>query len=342
MNSNLLMLMFDGMPAYRLKLYSGLVETPHLEELMKKSTFYSNVVASAPSTAMGLTSIFTGLFPHEFGRRSYSNVDSGLPAGTQSLFQSLEKKGYQTYIFWDKEMETANPVKYRVNAWQGCKTVFFHFSKRLMKKGKIGMLQQAQATITKLRSPWAMFVRFGSEVSAQFKGFSINKTNYKLDDEIYEMDYLINLLLKNYPANTKSFLFSDHGRMHGEQGIWGYAFNLCEGTLKVPFVVYDPENPQGKLINDLISLINFGNVVLEKPLRKSRYLYADSAYADQWHRKTMVRKGNWKYVYHRDGWPCKEQLFDLSTDPQEMINLALAEYIDPYRDSRPKGDTVDK
>ena len=81
--------------------------------------------------------------------------------------------------------------------------------------------------------------------------------------------------------------------------------------------------------------------MIGKELRKTKYLYADSAYADQWHRKTMVRKENWKYVFHRDGWPCKEQLFDLDTDPNELINFAASQYIDPYRDHRPKGDTVD-
>ena len=54
----------------------------------------------------------------------------------------------------------------------------------------------------------------------------------------------------------------------------------------------------------------------------------------------MIRKSNWKYIYHRDGWPCKEQFFDLATDPNETIDLAQTSYTDPYRDGRPKGDTV--
>jgi len=56
----------------------------------------------------------------------------------------------------------------------------------------------------------------------------------------------------------------------------------------------------------------------------------------------MVRKGKWKYIYNRDEWPVKEQLFDLDTDPNEMINLAQTYYVDPYRDNRPEGDTVSK
>lgn len=355
MMPNILMIYFDGFPAYRLKLYGGMIPTPNLEYLINKSTFYSNVIASAPSTAMSLTSMFTGLFPHEFGRKSYAPDDGGLPPGTPSLFYDLEARGYNTHVLWDALMGTKEQ-KYRINVWQGRKTQFFLFYKRfsnpyakaiidkrlINRYGKIWMLNQTLSTAKKLNPPWALFVRFGFEISPQFIGSSKGITNYEWDDEIFEIDFVIKLLLDKYPNNTRLILSADHGRMHGEQGIWGYAFNLCEGTLKVPVIDYDPDKPSGKTVNELISLSNFRYIVLKKKLRETKYLYADTAYADQWQRKTMVRKGNWKYVFHRDGWPCKEQLYDLKTDPYEMINLAAPLYIDPYRDSRPQGDTVDK
>lgn len=355
MQHNLLMLYFDGFPAYRLKLYGGMIETPNLEELVEKSIFYSNVISSAPSTAMSLTSMFTGLFPHEFGRRSYEPSDGGLPPGTVSLFHELEKIGYDTNVLWDEIMDRKQQ-KSRINVWQGGKTNFFvHYQrfsnpyakaiidKRILKRyGKIWMLKQVFSNIKKLQSPWALFVRFGVETSPKFVGSSKGVTNNKWDDEIFEIDHVVKLLLEEYPDNTRLILSSDHGRMHGEQGIWGYAFNLCEGTLKVPLIDYIPGEANGRREDELISLINYKDIILNRELKKPKYLYADTAYADQWHRKTMVRKGYWKYIYHRDGWPCKEQLFDLKTDPHEMINLATPKYVDPYRDDRPKGDSVDK
>lgn len=350
------MIMFDGFPAYRLKIYGGPVETPNIRELLKVSTSYSNIITPAPSTAMSLTSMFTGLFPHEFGRRSYTNVDSGLPPGTTSLFNELEERGYNTYVLWHKELETANPAKYKINVWRGSNTKFIHYKsgsdikfirkvERVLhkrKKGKIVQLEEIFKTIAKIKKPWAMFVRIGREVGPEFRGSSNGKTNYKSDDEIHEIDYVIKQLIGNYPDNTKLVLSSDHGHMHGEHATLGYAFNLYEGSLKVPLIIYDPVNPNGHVIEDLISLINYKDIVLKEPLRVSKYLYADTAYADQWHRKTMIRKSNFKYIYHRDGWPCKEQFFDLFADPHEVINLAQPIYVDPYRDVRPKGDTVSK
>ena len=53
----------------------------------------------------------------------------------------------------------------------------------------------------------------------------------------------------------------------------------------------------------------------------------------------MVRKGPWKYIYNRAKWPFLEELYDLDSDPEELINL-VGKYRDPYRDNRPKGDTI--
>ena len=95
---NILMIYYDGFPVYRTKRYGGQIDTPHFDNLISRSKFYENVCAAAPSTAMSLTSMFTGLFVHEFGRRSYSVSDStvgNLPDGTVSLFPELEKLGYE-------------------------------------------------------------------------------------------------------------------------------------------------------------------------------------------------------------------------------------------------------
>lgn len=355
MQPNILMIYVDGFPVYRTKLYGGLIETPHLEGLIAESTFYSNVISAAPSTAMSLTSMFTGLFPHEFGRRSYAPSDGGLPPSTISLFVELERMGYNTHVLWDEIMENKQQ-KSRINVWQGQTTKFFVNYKRssnmyvravldkkiLKRHGKVWELNQALSYIDTLEPPWAVMVRFGREIGSDFVGASKHITNEEWDDELFEIDDVIKQLMEHYPDNTRLILSSDHGCMYGEQGIWGYAFNLHEGTLKVPLVDYNPNEKNGKTVDELISLINYKNIILNREIRKTKYLYADTAYADQWHRKTMVRYDRWKYVYHRDGWPCKEQFFDLKTDPHEMINLAAPRYVDPYRDSKSKGDTVDK
>ena len=166
-------------------------------------------------------------------------------------------------------------------------------------------------------------------------------TNYIPDNELFQFDSVIGEFFSKSREDLKVIICEDHGKMLGENGILSYAFNLMEGTLYTPILVVDSDLPHC-IIDKTISLSNFKNIVLDREVQYTKYIYADSSYADQWHRKTMVRKGKWKYIYNRDEWPVKEQLFDLDTDPNEMINLAQTYYVDPYRDNRPKGDTVSK
>lgn len=353
---NLLIWMFDGLPLYRLNLnnkYSNIV-LPNYQKLIENNVYYPNIVASAPSTAMSLSSMFTGLFVHELGRRSYSNEDSEIPIGTKSLFNELEKKGYNTYVLWDKEMETGNPIKYKINAWSGSDTKFKHFrrenkgilgkvsSKINKKKGGDWLLSELNYFMDKeFEGPWAAFVRFGPELGENYTKSSDGITNYIPDNELFQFDSVIGNFFSNKRKDLKTVICEDHGKMSGENGILGYAFNLMEGTLHTPILIIDSDESP-RIVEKTISLSSFKNIVLNRTLVENKYIYADSGYADQWHRKTMIRKENWKYIYNRDGWPVKEQLYDLRSDPNEIINLAQPFYEDPYRDNRPKGDTESK
>ncbi len=357
---NILIWMFDGLPLYRANINrnNSNINLPNYNKLIEKGVHYSNVIATAPSTAMSLTSMFTGLYVHELGRRSYSNEDSEIPSDTVSLFKDLENQGYNTYVLWDAELETGNPIKYKINAWSGSNTKFKHFRRKSKSKSK-SILGKISHKVTakkggdwllgelnyfidnEFSGPWAAFVRFGPELGERYTKSSNEVTNYIPDNELFQFDSVIGEFFSKSREDLKVIICEDHGKMLGENGILSYAFNLMEGTLYTPILVVDSDLPHC-IIDKTISLSNFKNIVLDREVQYTKYIYADSSYADQWHRKTMVRKGKWKYIYNRDEWPVKEQLFDLDTDPNEMINLAQTYYVDPYRDNRPEGDTVSK
>jgi hypothetical protein len=251
-------------------------------------------------------------------------------------------------------METGNTIKYKINAWSGSNTKFKHFrrenkgifgkisSKVNKKKGGDWLLSELNYYIdNEFEGPWAAFVRFGPELGDKYTKSSNGITNYIPDNELFQFDSVIGSFFSNERKDIKTVICEDHGKMSGENGILGYAFNLMEGTLHTPVLLIDSDLSH-RIIDKTISLSNFKNIVLNKKIIQTKYIYADSGYADQWHRKTMIRKGKWKYIYNRDGWPAQEQLFDLATDPNEIINLAQPLYVDPYRDNRPKGDTESK
>ena len=331
----ILCLYFDGMPAKRMELYGGPIPTPNFNRIAQSGTKYNNMIVTAPSTAMSVTTMFTGLFPHEFGRRSWLVEDKGLPESCTTLAQELETEGYNLFFLWDESfMERRTENKYKILDWDNYNIRFLDIAdKEIQADQTIKMINE----INKKYNQWFSFVRFSDGASSKFVDSAKKYSPYTFDDEIIEADYILGALLDSLPKDIELVLFSDHGKSYGQNGIYKYAFNLSEMTLHVPFVTSWGD---GTTIDELVPMAEFPNIIKKNILRDHKYIYSDSGYADQWIRSTMVRRERWKYVYNRTSWRFPEEFYDLQYDPDELINL-VGKYKDPYRDSRPKGDTVD-
>jgi len=331
----ILAIYFDGLPAKRLDLYGGSIPVPNFKKLAERGTLYKNYIVTAPSTAMTMTSMFTGLFPHEFGRYSWSNSDISLPEHVIPLIEILSSEGFEMYFLWDEEFMTRRTqTKYKIINWEEYNINFLDIAnKEIQAKQTTDLLTKlSKSNINK----WFSFVRFSDTASSKYIGSAKSYSPYSLDDEVIEADAILGKLLEVVDDSVDIIVFSDHGKCYGERGLFKYAFNLAETTLHVPLIC---SWGNGKVVDDLTSAVEFPNIILQNEIRKHKYLYADTAYAHQWIRNTMIRDGRWKYTYNRIGWPVTEELYDLKYDPSEQINL-IGTYKDPYRDSRPKGDTT--
>lgn len=332
----ILALYFDALPAKRLGTFGGPIPTPNFDRLARRGTLFEKFIVSAPSTAMSITSMFTGLFPHEFGRRSWSNEDRALPENHIPLLEILTEKGFGIHFLWDETfMSRRTQSKYRILDWDRYPSIeFFDIAdKEIQGDQTVDLLQ---ALMKSDQERWLCYVRFSDATSSRFVGSAREYSPYTFDDAVIEADTILGRILEVVDDSVDVVVFSDHGRAYGERGLFGYAFNLAEQTIHVPFLC---SWGGGQRISDLTSMVEFPNIILRKPLRSHKYLYVDTAYADQWSRSTSVIDGRWKYVYHRTGWPKAEEFYDLHFDPHEQINL-VGKYRDPYRDKRPKGDTT--
>ena len=72
------------------------IATPNIDRLAKEGTKFNNFYSSAPSTAMAVTCMFSGLNAYELERKSYRPVDQFSQVPT--LFTELEKSGSQTVL----------------------------------------------------------------------------------------------------------------------------------------------------------------------------------------------------------------------------------------------------
>ena len=143
--------------------------------------------------------------------------------------------------------------------------------------------------------------------------------------------------------NTVIIFTSDHGDSlndHGHSQKW----NMFEPSVRVPAIVHSPTiDKPGRKIDDLTALFDFGPTILElagvsppewmEAKSLTPYFHggtdssrvavfselADDMVQEHCEFMTMIREDDWKLVYFLNS--DEGQLFDLSRDPDEMLNL---------------------
>ena len=151
--------------------------------------------------------------------------------------------------------------------------------------------------------------------------------------------------------DTIVIVTADHGDMLGERGLW-YKMSFFEASCRVPLIVHAPDRYQPRRVATLSSLLDLAPTMLdladlpvpdeldghslvpqlnghEDPDRvvEGEYL-GEGAISPI----VMLRRGDLKFI-HSD--PDGEQLYNLATDPDELVNLAAqvdyADAVDSFR-----------
>jgi choline-sulfatase len=138
--------------------------------------------------------------------------------------------------------------------------------------------------------------------------------------------------------DTVIVIVSDHGEMLGERGLW-YKMTFFEGSARVPLIVHAPDRVAPHRVRESVSLVDVlptlldlaGLAPMPTPIDGRSLLphlegrpghdealgeyLAEGALAPI----VMIRRGRYKFIHSR---PDPDQLYDLSSDPDETVNLA--------------------
>ena len=138
--------------------------------------------------------------------------------------------------------------------------------------------------------------------------------------------------------NTIVIFSSDHGDMLGERGLW-YKMSWFEASARVPLLISYPSSITPRRISENVSTLDIlptmvdlvgGTIETRLPLDGTSLVPqckgqsgADVVYGEYAGEGTvapymMIKRGSWKYVVCPADPP---QLYDLSTDPAELVNL---------------------
>ena len=177
------------------------------------------------------------------------------------------------------------------------------------------------------------------------------------DAGIVYTDYLLGRIVdalerRGTLENTVLIVMADHGELVGEHGTYGHGSSVYEPVIRVPLLVrYPPRVPAGARVETPISTVGVYATIVDLldlespgPLHVSSLLPAVSGgpaggpvmaerhmapvmiagegvdpMADTRARLRTYRAGDWKLVESSNG---KMMLFDLSTDPGEVRDLA--------------------
>ncbi|MEO1550655.1 MAG: sulfatase-like hydrolase/transferase, partial [Pseudomonadota bacterium] len=137
-------------------------------------------------------------------------------------------------------------------------------------------------------------------------------------------------------ARTRVIYTSDHGDNAGARGLWGKS-TMYEESAAIPLILSDPDLEPG-ICHTPVSLVDISHTIAghfgaelsggtgaslfdmaSAPYDPDRVVFSEYHAAGAASAAYMIRKGRWKLIEYLGFAP---ELFDLETDPEEMVNRA--------------------
>jgi hypothetical protein len=313
----------DYLPCYGNKYW----KTPNIDELALKGTIFNNHYTAGTSTAMAVTSMFTGKNCFELNRKKYKEVEEFNQGET--LFSEFHEKGFKTYVIW--------PFEWKELAWKYSKVFpkktsvipLKDISQDIIRNKKRKLIIDENKSFNALNSICNELNNIAQSFDNIFIWLHLphvinGRTSYGSDIDLF--DKLIGYL-RDIFNDDSIYISADHGHMNLDKGIPVYGFHTYQGTMSIPLIT--PRINDQKSIEYPTSNIQLKEIILTGKIKKQKYIFSDTQYYAQENRKFAVIKKNYKYIFNkRDK---TEELYDIEFDPNENVNLLIDRFYDRNR-----------
>ncbi len=345
--SNVLLITVDALRTDCLRAYGGKGISPELDALAEQGVVFERAYTPSPQTSYALTSILTGKYVRSLVRLG-TRIDASV-----TLADSLTQANYQTAAFYP-------PAIFSVDAhhFKGLRARGFGFVYRKEQ------FSSAEARVEELEAflkqadarpvfAWVHLLEPHEPYEPAKKFYRGNRPQDRYLAEVARADAAVGMLVERFRRYRSSMVLivtSDHGEEFEEHGGRFHGTTLYDEQARVPLVWVLPEHAKSRL-QQTASAMNHGQVVKEAPVETldipttllgALGLPADPRMAgDDWsavlggeapklphaaYAETetlhMVFDGTYKAICMTGLVGCR--LFDVSKDPYERHNLALA------------------
>lgn len=328
-NGSKILISKDAMGKFYLPIYGNRYwNTPNVDALAEKGTVFDRHYTTAPSTAMAMTSMFTGLYPYQTDRKYYLPVGKG--EGYPSILDKVDSLGYECHIVWD----SSGKIDKQFTECYGERTVWHWLEGVRQAVGAyrphdgelVSCEESANDTVRIIRECLEDIASSGKK---QFVWIHLphvlnGRTGYGADIDVF--DRIVGIARDLYEDNAV-YLTADHGNMNGAKGKYCYGFDVYEPSICIPLITPRLENLDRCSFNT--SNKDLFEMIFEGRIPRNDFIYSDSAYYAQPHRKLAIVHNEYRYVFNKkDG---GEELYDIDLDPNEERNLIFDHFYDVDR-----------
>lgn len=350
---HVVLITIDTLRADRLGCYGNTeVATPNIDRLAREGALMSHASSHVPLTRPSHVTIFTGLYPAQHNIRD--NVSPALASDVPTLAEQFQTAGFETAGFVSSVVLSSQSGLSR--GFQTYSQKFAdeeendaRFLNTIQRRGDVATGEAVDWIARHRANRFFLWLHLYDphdpyEPPEPYAGRYADRP---YDGEVAWSDDLVGRVDRALAGagirdNTLVVVTSDHGEGLGEHREAVHGYFVYETTLHVPLVARGPGVKPGARIDATARLIDLFPTLLEgagisgpagsvrpgrsllRAWRGESTLGDEPAFAESltplihygWSDLRSVRDGRWKYILAP-----KPELYDLSTDPQELHNL---------------------
>jgi len=339
---------------------NGFVQTPNLDAMAARGTNFTQPFTPFPVCTPARASMWTGVHPNKHGviynRYGIDDVISYESKIAVTMFDLMQEAGYTTAYFGKWHLGENNSGRFDI--WSGFNSHGGHWEegKQSFQGGKFKPESQTERMIEFLKSDQAKenpFIAVQSyypphnpftaptESYDAYRGKGVPFAGYYA--AVTALDSLVGRIRATLEEtgqteNTIVFYVSDHGETFNFDETAPHKWVCQDASIRVPFLIEGPGVPVGETRDEMVGLEDLMPTIfhvagLEAPdyvdglnifdLFAGGANWRQAYYVQTERRKTRtlqrcIRTKDWKLIL---SWDEQHELYDLTVDPEEELNI---------------------